>query len=215
MPAAQCSPCTVLSARPSFVVRGRFFDPVSGTWQPEAAIGQDPAGIVRSSDPVALLDGSGNALVAFVNGIERTTAVGSNYYARSSGSWGLGVGVPGSLVSVCPSSVFGGLDHRMELTASTDGNFLLAWNAVDISGTSIENSFSADIRIAHFTSRTGRGVRRRRWCRATSSRTSGSSALAAMPPATRISLWTENDGMRTALKAMRLDLPAPPVRRRR
>ncbi|MCW5657098.1 MAG: hypothetical protein KIT60_05310 [Burkholderiaceae bacterium] len=137
-------------------VRGRFLDPVSGTWLPEAEIAQDPAGIVQYIDPVALLDGTGNALVAFVvaEGIERTTAAGSSYYSRSNGGWGLGAVVPGSLVT-SPVSFQGGLDSgRMELAASTDGNFLLAWSSVDFSDTGIEGSFRADIRVARFTSHT-------------------------------------------------------------
>jgi hypothetical protein len=190
------------------VVRGRFLDPVSGTWLPEAAIAQDPAGIVQYNEPVALLDGSGNALVAsFDIGsviYTTTTAVASNYYSRSSGSWGLGMAVPGSLVSR-PVSIQGGLDGRMELAASTDGNFLLAWSSVDFSGATIEGSFPADIHIAQFTSRTrkwsapqmvvsGNEQQRVRLQRMRSD-ASGNAHL----------LWTENDGMRTTLKALRLD----------
>jgi hypothetical protein len=188
----------------SFDIRGRFFEPVSGTWQVEATIGQDPSGIVLYTDPVALLDGSGNALVAFVNAIDRTTAAGSIYYSRSTGAWGLGAVVPGSSVS-SPVSFQGGLDSRMELAASTDGNFLLAWNSVDFSDTGIESSFRADIRVAQFTSRT------RTW---TAARTvvsgNGQQDVTLQRMRSDASgnahlLWTENDGTRTALKALRLD----------
>jgi hypothetical protein len=186
----------------SFVVRGRFLDPVSGTWQPEAAIVQDPG----SFEPVALLDGSGNALVAFENRIERTMAVGSSYYSRSSGGWGLGVGVPGSLVSSPPVGIQGGLDDRMELAASTDGNFLLAWNSVEFGdcGNS-DGSISADIRIAQFTSRSGT------WG-AAQTVVSGNKQphvqlqrLRSDASGNAHLLWTENDGTRTTLKALWLD----------
>jgi hypothetical protein len=183
-------------------VRGRFFDPVSGTWQPEAAIGQGP---FFSTAPVALLDGSGNALVAFANSIDSTMAVGSNSYSRSSGTWGLGVGVPGSLVSSPPFGVQGGLDHRMELAASTEGNFLLAWSSVDFSGSTIEGSFPANIRIAQFTSRSGTWSAAQTVVSGNEQQNLQLQRLRSDASGNAHLLWTENDGKRTALKALRLD----------
>jgi hypothetical protein len=74
-------------------IRGRFFDPASGTWQPEAAIEQDNPAIASfggySYNPAALLDGSGNAFVAFAHSLNGSLGiVASNYYSRNTGGWG-------------------------------------------------------------------------------------------------------------------------------
>ncbi len=198
----------------SVVVRGRFFDPVSGTWQPEAAIEQNTTGTGFSSGPVALLDGSGNALVAFDN--SRTGAVAivaSNYFSRSTGGWGqlppndpdiLG-GVPGSFAPSASTDNIQLVDlRRRQLPAGMAGRSRRS-----------TDPDSAEIRIARFTSRT------RTWS-AAQTLVPGNAQndvrfqrIGSDAGGNALLLWTESDGMRTALKAIRMDLPAPPVTRRR
>jgi hypothetical protein len=60
MPPAPCS-------RYGDGIVGRFFDPVSGTWQPQGAIGHNTFGTGHSFGPMPLLDGNGKALVAYHN----------------------------------------------------------------------------------------------------------------------------------------------------
>ena len=132
-------------------IRGRFFDPASGTWQPEAAIEQNNRSIGFSSDPAPLLDGSGNALVAFAN--ENGSfggKVASNYYSRSTGSWGQlpPQSDPDAILGLVGNSGGGVIEH-LQLATSTDGNFLLAW---DERGP-FDDGSGTQIFIAHFTSR--------------------------------------------------------------
>jgi hypothetical protein len=127
-------------------VRGRFFDPVSGNWQPEAAIDRN---FGSNGGPIASLDGSGNALAVF-NGSEGTRY---NYYSRNVGSWGQlasGETLPDTEI---PGSRSMNLDSP-ELAASTDGNFLLAWDSF-FGVSSVDPQVPNDIRIARFTSRAG------------------------------------------------------------
>ena len=49
------------------VFQARYYDHVSGTWQPEAAIEQDTGDRHLQRVPVASLDGGGNALAAWVD----------------------------------------------------------------------------------------------------------------------------------------------------
>ena len=116
---------------PSNSIHGRLFDPASGTWQPDAAIEQNRGtrGIGSTHGPAAtLLDGNGNALVAFNNerfsGIAHVIA--SNYFSRSTGDWVFQLAPDEcELLGEVPSSV--GLNGDLALATSTDGNFLLAW----------------------------------------------------------------------------------------
>jgi hypothetical protein len=185
----------------SVVVRGRFFDPVSGAWQPEAAIEQNTTGTGFSSGPLALLDGSGNALVAFHNARSGAGVLASNYYSRTGGGWGrLPTNEAGFLGGV-PGSLTLGSNGRIQLTASADGNFMLAWNPTVVD----DDPQSGQIVIASFTSRT------RTWS-APQTVVPGSTQknvqLQRMGSAAGGSahlLWTESDGVRTALKAIRID----------
>jgi len=182
--------------------RGRFFDPVSGTWQPEEGLG---AGITSSGvtfGGVPLLDGSGNALVVyqFERGLH---SLASNYFSRSAGSWdklppdwieGLLYPVPGSIVS--------GLINKIQLATTAGGNFLAAW---EVSEQVSEDGFAFDIHIARFTSST------RTWSTA-QTLVPGNvqnevrfQRLGSDGAGNALLLWTESDGMRTTLKAMRLD----------
>jgi hypothetical protein len=184
----------------SVVVRGRFFDPVSGTWQPEAAIEQNNTGTGFSHGPVPLLDGGGNALVAFSNSRTGAGIVASNYFSRSNGGWGeLTPGDPDILGAVPGSVTFGG-QGNVQLAATTEGNFLLAWNPAP----SFEDPQSAQILIAHFTTST------RTWSAAqTLVPSSGQNIqlqrIGSDAGGNTLVLWTESIGMRTALKALRLD----------
>lgn len=182
-------------------VKGRFFDPASGTWQPEAVIEQNHTGNSASAQPAALLDGSGNALVGFftsiLSGFEEHI-VASNYHSRGTGDWGQLPPDGPNILGVVPGSF--GFHQNLQLAASTDGNFLAAW----------QNSESAaqgffDIAIARFTSRT------RTW---TENQTLVPGSVEQNVELQRIGsdaggnvhlMWTEWDGMRTVLKAARLD----------
>jgi hypothetical protein len=188
-------------------VRGRFFDPVSGTWQPETGI--DPnntAAFGGSVLPVALLDGIGNALAVFDLTELGSGALGSNYFARNVGSWGQLA--PGETVlgTAVPGSIGGRVAENLQLAASTDGNFLLAWDHIKQD----DPLESAEIRIAHFTSRT------RTWSEArTLVQGGGQNTQFPMIQLQRVGsdasgnalvLWTQIDGERSAaLKAVRLD----------
>jgi hypothetical protein len=183
------------------VIKGRFFDPVSGTWQPEAAIEQNTFGTGFSSGPVALLDGSGNALVAFKNGRTGPSILASNYFSRNTGGWGQLPPDTTDILGAVPGSLTFGPNGSIQLAASTEGNFLLAWHTA----ASFDDPENREIRIAHFTTST------RTW----------STAQTLVPGSTQKSvqlqrigsdaggnalvLWTESDGMRTVLKAVRLD----------
>jgi len=184
------------------LVRGRFFDPVSGTWQPEAAIEQNNTGTGFSFGPAALLDGSGNALAGWSNGRTGAGIVASNYFSRSTGGWvfqlppdGIDLlgGVPGSFTSF-------GTTGRVQLAASTGGDFLLAWQRTPFDDP--ENG--SEVLIARFTSST------RTWSDAqtlvpSSSQNVQLQRIGSDAGGNALVLWTESDGMRTALKAIRLD----------
>jgi hypothetical protein len=185
------------------LVRGRFFDPVSGTWQPEAAIEQNNTGTGFSFGPAALLDGSGNALVAFSNGRIGVGLVASNYFSRSTGGWVFQLPPSGifGLLGGVPGSFAPGDNNNLQLAISAGGDFLLAWQ------TTLFNVLAetTEIRIAHFTSST------RTWSTAQTLvpiNTQNDVQLQRMGSdagGNALLLWTESDGLRTALKAVRLD----------
>jgi hypothetical protein len=182
------------------LIRGRFFDPASGTWQPEAAI--QPSRVRSGAgSSVPILDGNGNALVAFPAAVPGIELVASNYFSRSTGDWvfqlspdqcELVVGeVPGS--AVCCGQVL----LHLALTTSSGGDFLMVWQSFER---------PADIRIARFTSST------RTWSEAQTLVPDGIQNVSFGPngfgsdaAGNALLLWTEDDGVRTALKAIRLD----------
>lgn len=114
-------------------VRGRFFDPATGEWQPEAAVEQNNTGVGESGRiPAAVMDGSGNALVAFEHTPSQATSQGivaSNYYSPSTGGWGQ---LPPSNVSDVlgrvPGPYGGGIIFNLQLATTGDGNFVLGWD---------------------------------------------------------------------------------------
>lgn len=183
------------------LVRGRFFDPASGTWQAEAAIEQNQTGTGFSFGPAALLDGSGNALAAWSNGRIGASIVASNYFSRSTDGWvfqlppfqsGLLGSVPGSFTSVGDST-------NVQLAATAGGNFLLAWQMTLFN----DPESSGEIRIARFTSST------RTWSATqTLVPNNGQSVqlqrVGSDGGGNALLLWTERDAMRTALKAIRV-----------
>jgi len=127
-------------------VRGRFFDPVSGNWQPEAAIDRN---VGSNGGPIASLDGSGNALTVF-NGSGGTR---SNYYSLNVGIWGQlasGETVPDMEIP----GTRGLRTDSLQLTALTVGNFLLAWDYDPAPAFHPDDPIN-EIRIARFTSHTG------------------------------------------------------------
>jgi hypothetical protein len=155
-----------------------------------------------SFGPVALLDGSGNALVAFHNGRTGVEQLASNYFSRSAGGWGqLPPDAFEFLLGEVPGSFSNGPIENLQLAASTEGNFLLAWHAHESFGGNRDNR---EILIAHFTSST------RTWSEAQTlvPRNGHNVQLQRMGSdagGNALLLWTESDGMRTALKAIRLD----------
>ena len=128
--------------------------------------------------------------------------MGSNYFSRSTGSWGqLPPDSVGEVIGSVPNSFSPGYNRNAQLTTSTGGDFLLAWQA----NVADSQTHPREIRIAHFTSHT------RAW----------SAAQKLVPPNAQndvlfqrigsdavgnaLVLWTESEGMRTALKAVRVD----------
>ncbi|HET9204705.1 MAG TPA: hypothetical protein VFO28_00610 [Burkholderiaceae bacterium] len=179
---------------------GRFYDPVSAAWQPLAAIEHSTFGTGFSDTPVPLLDGSGNALVVFTHLFPGEWFLASNYFSRNAGTWGqLPAGAENDILGQVPGSLIFGFIDDVQLTASTGGDFLVAWRATE------EDSGRDMIRIAHFTGRTQ----------------SWDMARTLVPPAERVYivleriasdamgnalvLWTEFDGTQTALKTVRVD----------
>jgi hypothetical protein len=185
--------------------RGRFFDPASGTWQPEAAIEQSTFSTGFSFGPVPLLDGSGNALVAFQNARTGVGILASNYFSSSTGSWGqLPPDTFEDILGAVPDSFVFGFNDNLQLATSTGGNFVLIWQAnFDDPGGNPESG--SEIRIARFTSsvRTWSAaqtlipgsVQKNVQLQRIGSDASGNLHL----------LWTERDATRTVLKTVRLD----------
>jgi hypothetical protein len=193
-----------LYAAQNLDVRGRFFDPATGTWQPEAQIEQNNTGTGFSFGPAALLDGSGNAIVAFRN--SRTgpvSIVASNYYSRSTGGWGQLDRFDFDILGVVPSSFIFGSNDNIQLATSAGGDFLMAWQAFIF--TPSFDPDHAEIRIARFTSST------RTWSTAQTLVPGNAQndvrlqRVGSDAGGNALVLWTESDGMRTALKAIRLD----------
>jgi hypothetical protein len=180
---------------------GRFFDPTNGTWlAPE----QIPMGIISTGSffsPVALLDGSGNAL--YVEHYERTgfNMLGSNYFSRSTGSWQeFPAGFEDGVARPVPGSFAFGFINKLQLANIAGGNFLAAW---EVTFDSVPEMF--EIRVARFTSST------RTWTEAQALVPNNAQndvrfhRLGSDGLGNALLLWTESAGLRTALKALRLD----------
>ena len=179
---------------------GQLFDPVSGTWQPQS-IGRDRMSNGVFFGGVPLLDGSGNALVVYQH--ERgLNYLASNYFSRSTGSWDeLPPDVVEGFVHPVPGSQDSGSFSQIQLATTAGGNFLAAWEVRE----QRDDDFVFHIRIARFTSST------RTWSTA-QTLVPGNlqngvrfQRLGSDGNGNALLLWTESDGMRTALKAMRLD----------
>jgi hypothetical protein len=173
------------------VVQARYYDHVSGTWQPEAAIEQDTGDRHLQRVPVASLDGGGNALAAWPDRLDLVVTE-SNYFSRSTGDW-----VFPANDGVVPSSVSMG---PLELAASTDGNFLLAAAA---SGPAPE--FVSEIHIVRFTGSAQTWSAPQTLVRGAPGDILRFQSIASDADGNALVLWTESVGTRTALKAMRLD----------
>jgi hypothetical protein len=148
-----------------------------------------------------LLDGSGNALVVY-HFEHFFDSLASNYFSRSTGSWDqFPPGVEdGFFLHPVPNSFVFGFINKLQLATTAGGNFLAAWQ-VDLD--TVPATF--EIRIARFTSSV------RTWSAAqTLIAGSAEKNVQLQRMATDASgnvhlLWTENDGMRTVLKTVRLD----------
>ena len=179
------------------LVRGRFFDPISGIWQPEAAIEQNTTATGFSFGPVAVLDGSGNALSVWQNARTGAGAIAGNYFSRSEGRWFFQIppgevdnlgGVPGSFTTS------GGNDN-VQVVATAGGDFLAVWQRTFFE----DPATSAEIWIARFATSS------RTWSEAQTlvprRQTLQLQRIGSDADGNALLLWTENDGMRTALKA--------------
>jgi hypothetical protein len=182
--------------------RGRFFDPISGTWQPEDAIERSTKGSGASFGPVAMLDGSGNALVAFRNAPGFAELLASNYFSRSSGGWGqLPPDSVEELLGEVPGTLIFGLNDNIQLAASAGGDFLLAWQTITESPPGI----GSDIRIARFTTSTRTWSAPQTLVPANAEKDVQFQRIGSDAGGNTLLLWTESEGKRTALKAVRLD----------
>ena len=172
---------------------------MAGAWQPEAQIEQSTLTTGGNFGPLPALDGSGNALVVFTHLFPGEWFLASNYSSRGTG-WGqLPPDAENEILGQVPGSLIFGFIDDVQLTASTGGDFLVAWRATE------EDSSDRDmIRIAHFTGRT------RTW----------DMARTLVPPARNyialdriasdamgnaLVLWTEFDGTQTAVNTVRVD----------
>lgn len=180
-------------------IKGRFLDPASGAWQAETLIEQNHLADTSSTfTPQAALDGSGNALVAFGTGIQPSRFVdqtlASNYYSRTAGTWG---GLPAEdpgLFGVVPGTGRGVVLY-LQVVATTDGNFLAAWQENLESG-------GREVAVARFASRTRKWTAKQTlipadlgvWLQRIGSDASGNVHL----------MWTHWNGTRQVLKATRL-----------
>jgi hypothetical protein len=183
---------------------GRSFDPITGIWRSEEWVAKTATGTGYTHGPEVALDGSGNALGLFRYGRTGVELLGSNYFTRNTGNWGqLPAGsADGTVIGEIPgSTVFynGSGITNLQAVSLVGGNFLAAWQIPDGGSGALW-----DIRIAGFTSST------RTW----------STAQTVVPGSAEVDLtfqrvgsgggntlllWTQNDGTRTALKALRLD----------
>ena len=201
MPPAPCSPCTP-PHRLAFAGASSTLSVAPGCRKLRSS--RTHTGTGFSSGPVALLDGSGNALVAFENSRTGPVAiVASNYYSRSTGGWGQLPPDDPDILGGVPGSFLFGFNDNIQLVTSTGGDFLVAWQAFVI--TPSFDPDHAEIRIARFTSRT------RTWS-AAQTLVPGNAQndvqlqrIGSDAGGNALVLWTESDGMRTALKAIRLD----------
>ncbi|HEX6721935.1 MAG TPA: hypothetical protein VF107_10225 [Burkholderiaceae bacterium] len=178
----------------------RMFDSASGLWQPQPVV-SSTEGTGFFHGPIAgLVDGNGNALVAFMYGRTGTDTIASNYYSRSGGGWGslppdhpdpdvYGL-VPNSAVRV-------GYIDEVQLARSSQGNFVMAWQTQLDAG--------SEIWTAHFTSSTRTWSTAYRLVPIVGQNNVRLQRIGSDGAADAFVLWTESDGMRTALKTIRLD----------
>jgi hypothetical protein len=150
-----------------------------------------------------VLDGSGNALVVYQGASGGQQVLASSYFSRSTGWDELPPNWPheGFLYPVPGSIVYGSI-QKVQLATTAGGSFLTAW---DVSFSQENEVAPFDILIARFTSST------RTWSTA-QTLVPGNvqnevrfQRLGSDANGNALLLWTESDGMRTALKVVRLD----------
>lgn len=183
------------------LVRGRFYNPVDGTWEAESAIEQNTTGTGFSTAPAAVLDGNGNALVAF--SALRTAAGGlsSNYFAREGGGWAqLPPDEVGSLGEIPGSFNTEGPIGDVQLAAVDDGNFLAVWET----GENWDVPELSKILVSRFTASTRRWTPAQTLVPADAGKNVRFQRIGSDAQGNVFLLWTQTEGTRTALLATRL-----------
>jgi hypothetical protein len=155
-----------------------------------------------STDLSALMDGSGNALVTWEHLVTAAGGASSNYFSRNGGGWA--TFPPDALAASYGDVNAGGFGDMAgtQLTATTNGNFVMAWAFAN-------NSFGpGDMQIftSQFTSATRTwGPQRQVVVPNSQHHAISLQRMGSDANGNATLLWTEDDGTRAALMAMRLD----------
>lgn len=182
---------------------GLVFDPVRGTWQPTGGVVKTVTGTGYSYGELVAMDAGGNALALFHYARTGVVWLGSNYFTGGAGSWDE---LPpdaeeGTVIGRVPGSVVfsdGGI-RNLQATHAGGGSFLAAWQVWD-SG----YDTPGEIRVAGYDSPV------RTWSMARTVVPGGAEEGLSFQRlgsngGNSLLLWTQNDGTRTALRALRLD----------
>lgn len=182
---------------------GLVFDPVDGTWQPTGYFAYVMAGTGYTFDELVATDEGGGALALFHYGRTGVEWLGSNYFSRDTGRWDQ---LPpdaeeGTVIGAVPDSVVfsdGGISN-LQAVASGRDSFLAAWQVWD-SG----YNRTGDIRIARYAS-PGRSWTTAKTVVPESAEQRSVFQRLGSRGGSSLLLWTQDDGTRTALRALRLD----------
>lgn len=179
---------------------GRFFDPGTGQWQPEAWIAQtrEPSGLAGAAVPVT--DPDGNALVVFHQSfMDWSAALGSNHYDRATGRWGqLAPDSPSSFIGPVPGARIFGQLRDLRLTPLAGRDAMAAWLSAE------EGVGGGEVRLARFAGDT----RSWRWGRVLMTHRFEQQVqlqrIASDAQQRTQLLWTEVEGGQRVLKAVPL-----------
>jgi hypothetical protein len=177
----------------------RFFDPATGTWRPSEQV---PLGIISNGffhGPVALLDGSGNALLVEIYDRTAANLLASNYFSHSTESWDpLPPDLIEGILREVPGSLAFGSISRIQLANTAGGNFLAAWQVTS-------DTETVEIRVARFTSSNRTWTMAQTLVPTNAQNDVRFQRIGTDANGNALLLWTQTDGNRTALKAFRLD----------